>query len=212
MHAIHPSTQHGGAVDRAGNRPQPVPTTPTTTPPAGTTPVTDTVNLSPEAKAFLAGEGPGKSGNSPAHLARLAIIDNPALADMPFGKIVSGLNHGVDFSAPALSSTEPAGDIAPVDGIAPVDVDPLAATMDPTAPVIDPATDPVVEAVIPPTDPVVTEAAIPVVSPPPVDVDLVPDADDVTDPEADLLAALGDALDEADGETPDEPVGIDIAA
>lgn len=61
---------------------------------SGGEPVADDITLSSEAQTFVSGTpatGPGKSHMSTAHRALEAFRENPALADMPFGKIVSTL-------------------------------------------------------------------------------------------------------------------------
>ena len=68
--------------------------------------VEDQVDLSESARLFLANGdhafGPGKSMNSAAHKARAVIAENPHLAGMPFGQVVSQLNHGtLDLTPPA---------------------------------------------------------------------------------------------------------------
>ena len=40
-------------------------------------------------------EGPGKSSAAPAFLARQAVIDDPELANLPFGQVVSQIARGV---------------------------------------------------------------------------------------------------------------------
>ncbi len=216
MHAIHPSMNHAGATERPGNRPQ-IPTAQTTTtPPAGSATVTDQITLSPAAKAFLEGAGPGKSGNSPAHAARALIAENPGLAGMSFGKIVSGLNHGVDFTAAAAPTDEgsdiPAGDDVPPDGADAGSLDPLAGAPDPTAPVTDETGTPVAPVVVGDGGEETTggtttaEAGT-------GDPVLFPDAETIVDPnpEASLLESLSDAIDDANDENQDGADGVDIA-
>src|SRR4051812_37354195 len=58
----------------------------------------DQVTLSAAAQALSAH---GNAANSPAHRARALIADRPDLADMPFGKVVSGLIHNTLPDAPA---------------------------------------------------------------------------------------------------------------
>jgi len=74
--------------------------------PAGGFAVEDRVDLSETARSFLASAdhaaGPGKSMESAAHKARAIIAENPHLANMPFGQVVSQLNHGtLDLTPPA---------------------------------------------------------------------------------------------------------------
>lgn len=189
MHAIQPSIHHGGnagAIGRSGPRQEPAPTTA----PTGSPPVTDEVTLSPQAKAFIEGEGPGKSGSSPAHRARAAIAADPELAAMPFGKVVSGINHGVDSTPAAAPEPEPA----------PVPVDEGGDT---------PPADPVADAPAP-AAPVVEEGTTPVAADPNPLADIQPLVD--PGPEVSLLETLDAAIDDAGDETSDESGGVDIAA
>jgi len=70
---------------------------------ASSTEPVDIVTLSPTAQELSAH---GNSANSPAHRARALLADRPDLADMPFGKIVSGLIHGTLPDAPANDATD----------------------------------------------------------------------------------------------------------
>ncbi len=209
---------HGGAIERSGLRQAPVPAGDTTAPATGSTPVNDEITLSPEAKAVIDGEdhghgrgrgrgrgrghggdgvsgpsanhGPGNSNHSAAPLARAAIVANPELAAMPFGRIVSGINHGVDFTPAA--APEPAPAPGPVDegGDTPP-ADPVADAPDTGAPVVDEGTPPVV------SDPNPLANIAPLVDP---------------GPEVSLLETLDAAIDDAGDQTPDDPGGVDIAA
>jgi hypothetical protein len=231
MHGINPSIQHAGGIDRPGNRPQSVPTVESTTT-TGSTAVTDEVTLSPEAKEFIANSGPGKSGHSPAHQARAMIAGNPELAGMSFGQIVSGINHGVDFSA----VPEGESDEVPVDGTETALVVPTAPVPDSTASTIEELTSPLDP--VPTEDPLVPVAdgtdAVVVVAPPadgtdatvPTteaaivastglgDLDMFPDVKPLVevDDGKSLLEELTEAIDEANGEDPDTVEGINIAA
>lgn len=51
------------------------------------------IRLSADARDLLAGieASRGRSAQSPAHLARQALADNPGLANLPFGKVVSAI-------------------------------------------------------------------------------------------------------------------------
>ena len=79
----------------------------------------DRVDLSPAARAMLEGSGdsagPGKSGLSPAHRARALIAAQPELANMPFGKVVSGLIHGTLSLQPSASDTTTSQAAGPTD-------------------------------------------------------------------------------------------------
>jgi len=216
MQTIHPSIHHGGTMERPGNRPQPAPTAGTITTPTGSTPITDEITLSAEAKSFIETTGPGKSGGSTAHRALMAeSVAGSDVAGMSFGKIVSSLARGIKLNiAPAAVPVDDGG-VAPLGGVEPVDpvdlVDPaltasLANATDPAAPGTDETTAPVA--------PVVTEDTIPVVDAEMDIPDLFPGIEPVVDPdpEAGLLELLDAAIDEADDENLDGLGGIDIAA
>ncbi len=73
-------------------------------------------------------EGPGKSSASPAFLARQAVIDDPELANLPFGHVVSQIARGVfeasvgegdgtpEGDGEGDDTTQSTGDTAPTDG------------------------------------------------------------------------------------------------
>lgn len=86
----------------------------------------DQVTLSAAAQEISAH---GNAANSPAHRARALIAERPELADMPFGKVVSGLIHNTLPAAATSDATE----TAPTDGAPPAVTD--------TEPPTDPATE-----------------------------------------------------------------------
>jgi hypothetical protein len=111
MQAIHGNPHHQPLIEgTAGPRPSTAPSGEQldNADATGGTPV-DQVDLSAAAKQFLHGAGPGKSAQSPAHQARAAIADNDALSQLPFGKVVSAINHGtIDALIQAQEPVEPA--------------------------------------------------------------------------------------------------------
>ena len=107
MHIPHGHSVHHQQMERVGGTP------PTASvnhgkpsgPAGGGFAVEDQIDLSESARLFLANgdhaSGPGKSMNSAAHRARAVIAENPHLAGMPFGQVVSQLNHGtLDLTPP----------------------------------------------------------------------------------------------------------------
>jgi len=94
---------------------------------AGRSEPVDTINLS-EVAQEIAGGGTansvrGNSANSPAHRARAMIQEHPDLANMPFGKVVSGLIHGTigtDLEPTNDTLEEPIAGADDVDGETPL--------------------------------------------------------------------------------------------
>ena len=74
--------------------------------------ILDPVDLSPEARMIVenaATAAPGNSAQSTAHRARALMAEFSHLADMPFGKVVSGLANGsLELTPPA--AVPPSGD------------------------------------------------------------------------------------------------------
>jgi hypothetical protein len=99
-----------------------------------TAPASNPAGLNSDQLFALQGEdSPGKSAQSPAHRARAAIEANPALADLPFGQIVSRLARGLEL--PTVQAADPAvteDPTAPADQTPPSDQ--TAAPGDPASP------------------------------------------------------------------------------
>ena len=141
---------------------------------ASSTEPVDIVTLSPTAQELSAH---GNSANSPAHRARALLADRPDLADMPFGKIVSGLIHGTLPDAPASDATDTGtvGDLPAVTddpAVAPVGGDPapvvdgaVADGADAAAPTGEETPDvPAVEDILPPAETTDTTELVPPVT------------------------------------------------
>lgn len=102
--------------------------------------IVDPVDLSPEAQEIVNNAiytAPGNSAHSTAHRARemMMMAEYSHLADMPFGKVVSGLaNNSLDLTPPAAvpSPEDTAGIPAPTG-----EGDGAEAPADPSDPVID---------------------------------------------------------------------------
>jgi hypothetical protein len=78
--------------------------------------IVDEIDLSPAARQFVEQAGRGRSAASPAHVARQQVSENEGLAKLPFGRVVSAINHDAletliaenTLAAPAEESVEPA--------------------------------------------------------------------------------------------------------
>lgn len=159
--------------------------------------IVDPVDLSPEAQEIVNNAiytAPGNSAHSTAHRARemMMMAEYSHLADMPFGKVVSGLANGsLDLTPPAAVSSpgDPAEIPAPTG-----EGDGAEAPTDPSNPVID---DPTLAGDEPePTEETVTEGTTAVIEEPlgetPTEADLVA----LLEPDEEILEIVDAALEE----------------
>ena len=83
----------------------------------------DEIALSGEAQDLLTAEEgssrPGKSGNSPAHMAEAFLANNPDVVDMPFGKLVSTIAKGGNLESFLPKAPDPAKTLSPEAEVAP---------------------------------------------------------------------------------------------